>query len=157
MNPLDKISRAATGCQVQVLRFLSLALFLFFFWLLSLLSLALSAYLSCCGGLMFSFCFVDFLVFFWLIFKCFCFVSTYKSISYSTIFSLANLLCPLLSILLCRFVFVSVQPMGSTDPTRPMWVGLDLCDGLNFFLTYHGGLGQKIPLTKSMHTPTWEY
>ena len=35
--------------------------------------------------------------------------------------------------------------MGST---RPMWVGLDLCDGLGwieFFLTHHGGLGQKIP------------
>ena len=36
-----------------------------------------------------------------------------------------------------------VQPMGST---QPMWVGLDLCDGLGwveFFLTHHGGLGQK--------------
>ena len=53
-----------------------------------------------------------------------------------------------------------VQPMGST---RPMWVGLDLCDELGwiefFFLTHHGGLGQKIPLTWSnltwpMHTPT---
>ena len=51
--------------------------------------------------------------------------------------------------------------MGST---RPMWVGLDLCDGLNFFwpimvgwveffLTHHDGLGQKIPLTRPMHTP----
>ena len=47
--------------------------------------------------LVFSFCFVDFLVFFWLIFKCFCFVLIYKSISYFTIFSLANLLCPFLS------------------------------------------------------------
>ena len=47
-----------------------------------------------------------------------------------------------------------------------MWVGLDLCDGLNFFffLTHHGGLGRiffdppwwvgsKNPLT--MHTPTF--
>ena len=36
-----------------------------------------------------------------------------------------------------------VQPMGST---QPMWVGLDLCDGLGwveFFLTHHGGLGQE--------------
>ena len=42
--------------------------------------------------------------------------------------------------------------MGST---RPMWVGLDLCDGLGwveFFLTYHGGLGKKILLTRPMHT-----
>ena len=33
--------------------------------------------------------------------------------------------------------------MGST---RLMWVGLNLCDGLDwveFFLTHHGGLGQK--------------
>ena len=55
---------------------------------------------------MFSFYFVDFLVLFWLIFKCFCFVSTYRSISYSTIFSLVDLLCPFLSILFCKFVFV---------------------------------------------------
>ena len=37
--------------------------------------------------------------------------------------------------------------MGST---RLMWVGLDLCDGLGwveFFLTRHGELGQKIPST----------
>ena len=43
--------------------------------------------------------------------------------------------------------------MGST---RPMWVGLDLCDGsgwVEFFLTYHGRLGQKIPSTRLMHTP----
>ena len=43
--------------------------------------------------------------------------------------------------------------MGST---QAMWIGLDLCDGLGwvkFFLTYHGGLGQKIPLTRPMHTP----
>ena len=90
---------------MQVLRFLSFALFLFF-WLLSLLTLALFAYLSCHGGSMFSFYFVDFLVFFWLIFKCFCFVSTYKSISYFTVFSLVDLLCPFLSILLCKFVSV---------------------------------------------------
>ena len=38
--------------------------------------------------------------------------------------------------------------MGST---QPMWVGLDLCDRLDcveFFLTHHGGLGQKIPSTR---------
>ena len=59
---------------------------------------------------MFSFFFVDFLVFFWLIFKFFCFVSTYRCISYSTIFSLVDLLCPFLSILLCRFVSVWPSP-----------------------------------------------
>ena len=49
--------------------------------------------------------------------------------------------------------------MGST---RPMWVGLDLCDelglvGVNFFLTYHGGLSQKIPLTRPnpTHAHPW--
>ena len=78
--------------------------------ILSLLSLTISAYLSCHGGSMFSFYFVDFLVFFWLIFKCFCFVSTYRCISYSTIFSLADLLCPFFSILLCKFVFVWPSP-----------------------------------------------
>ena len=43
--------------------------------------------------------------------------------------------------------------MGST---LPMWVVLDLCDGLGwveFFLTHHGGLGQKMSLTRPMHTP----
>ena len=38
--------------------------------------------------------------------------------------------------------------MGST---RPMWVGLNLCDELGwveFFLTHHGWLGKKIPLTR---------
>ena len=37
--------------------------------------------------------------------------------------------------------------MGST---WPIWVGLDLCDGLGwfeFFLIHHDGLGQKIILT----------
>ena len=41
-----------------------------------------------------------------------------------------------------------VKPMGST---RPMWVGLDLCDGLGwveFFLTHHDELDQNIPLTQ---------
>ena len=45
--------------------------------------------------------------------------------------------------------------MGST---RPMWVGLDLCDGfgwIKFFLTHHGGFGQKIPSTRLMNTPTY--
>ena len=40
--------------------------------------------------------------------------------------------------------------------TRPMWVGLDLCDGLGwveFFFTHHGGLGQKISSIRPMHTP----
>ena len=42
--------------------------------------------------------------------------------------------------------------MGSTrpNPTHVNWVGLDLCDELGwveFFLTYHDGLGQKIPST----------
>ena len=44
--------------------------------------------------------------------------------------------------------------MGST---QPMWVGLDLCDGLGwveFFSTHHGRLDQKISLTRPMHTPT---
>ena len=34
---------------------------------------------------------------------------------------------------------------------QSMWVGLDLCDELGwveFFLTHHGGLGQKISLTR---------
>ena len=45
--------------------------------------------------------------------------------------------------------------MGSTRPNRPMWVGLDLCNGLGwveFFLTHHSGLGQKILSTRPMHT-----
>ena len=51
-----------------------------------------------------------------------------------------------------------VQSVGSTrpNPTHVGWIGLDLCDGLGwveFFLTYHGGLGQKIPSTRPMHTP----
>ena len=48
------------------------------------------------------------------------------------------------------------NPWVQPDPTQPMWVrlgwvGLDLYDGLSwveFFLTHHGGLGQKIPLTQ---------
>ena len=47
--------------------------------------------------------------------------------------------------------------------TRPMWVGLELCDGLGwveYFLTHHGGLNQNIPLTwpnptQPMHTPNF--
>ena len=49
--------------------------------------------------------------------------------------------------------FNLIQP----NSTQPMWVGLDLCDGLGcveIFLTYHGGLGQKIPSTRPMHTPS---
>ena len=53
-------------------------------------------------------------------------------------------------------------PTHGFNPTQPNpcglgWVGLDLCDGLGwveFFLTHHGGLGQKIPSTWPMHTPT---
>ena len=51
---------------------------------------------------------------------------------------------------------VSTQP----NPTRLMWVGLDLCDWLGwveFFLTRHGGLGQKIPLTRPMYTPSYDH
>ena len=46
--------------------------------------------------------------------------------------------------------------MGST---WPMWVGLDLYNGLGwveFFLTHHDGLSQKIPSTRPMHTPSWK-
>ena len=51
-----------------------------------------------------------------------------------------------------------VQPMDSTqtNPTHMGWVGLDLCDGLGwveFFLTHHGGLSQKILSTRPMYTP----
>ena len=45
--------------------------------------------------------------------------------------------------------------MGST---QPMWVGLDLCDWLGwveFFLTHHGGLGQKTS-TRPMHTLSFD-
>ena len=48
--------------------------------------------------------------------------------------------------------FNSTQP----NPYGLSWVGLDLCNGLGwvkFFLTHHGGLGQKISLTRPMHTP----
>ena len=48
-----------------------------------------------------------------------------------------------------------VQPMGST---QPMWVGLDICDGLGlveFFLTHHGGLGKKTS-TRPMHNPSFD-
>ena len=49
--------------------------------------------------------------------------------------------------------------MGSTrpKPTHVGWVRLDLCDGLRwveFFLTHYDGLSQKIPSTRSMHTPS---
>ena len=40
--------------------------------------------------------------------------------------------------------------MGSTRPNRPMWVGLGWVE---FFLTHHGGLSQKILSTRPMHTP----
>ena len=47
--------------------------------------------------------------------------------------------------------------MGST---RPTWVGLNLCDGLGwveFFLTHHGGSGQKIPSTRPNPTHAHPY
>ena len=51
-------------------------------------------------------------------------------------------------------------PTHGFNPTQPNScglgrVGLDLCDELSwveFFLTHHGGLGQKIPSTQPMHT-----
>ena len=52
--------------------------------------------------------------------------------------------------------------MGSTrpNPTHVGWVALGWTYvmgwvGLNFFLTHHGGLGQKILSTRFMHTLTW--
>ena len=50
--------------------------------------------------------------------------------------------------------------MGSTRPTRPMWIGLDLCDRLDwveFFLTHHGELGKKIPSIQSNPTHAHPY
>ena len=49
--------------------------------------------------------------------------------------------------------------MGST---QPMWVGLDLCDGLgwvglDFFLIHHSGLGQKISLIRPNPTHAHPY
>ena len=47
--------------------------------------------------------------------------------------------------------------MGST---RPIWVGLDLSDGLGWvelFLTHYGGLGQKIPSTRLNPTRAHPY
>ena len=53
--------------------------------------------LSRCGGLVFSFFFVDFLVFFLLIFKCFCFVSLIGLFLTLQFLSFANLSCLSLS------------------------------------------------------------
>ena len=52
--------------------------------------------------------------------------------------------------------------MGSTrlSPTHVGWIRLDLCDGLGwveFFLTHHGGLGQKIPSTQPNPTHAHPY
>ena len=54
------------------------------------------------------------------------------------------------------------KPMGSTRPnsTHVGWVELDLCDGLDlveFFLTHHSGLGQKILSTRPNPTHTHPY
>ena len=37
------------------------------------------------------------------------------------------------------------NPWVQPDPTQPMWVGLGWVE---FFLTHHGGLSQKIPSTR---------
>ena len=55
--------------------------------------------------------------------------------------------------------------MPGFNPTQPDpcglgWVGLDLCDGLGwveFFLTHHGGLGQKISSTQPNPTHAHPY
>ena len=54
-----------------------------------------------------------------------------------------------------------IQPMDSTqpNPTHMGWVGLGLTYvmgwiGLKKNLTHHGGLGQKIPSIRPIHTPT---
>ena len=39
------------------------------------------------------------------------------------------------------------------DPCGLGWTYVMGWIGLNFFLTHHGGLGQKIPSTRPMHTP----
>ena len=44
-------------------------------------------------------------------------------------------------------------PTHGFNLTQPNSCGLGWV-GLNFFLTHHGGLGQKILLTRPMHTPT---
>ena len=51
-----------------------------------------------------------------------------------------------------------IQPMDSTQPNMG-WVGLGLTYvmgwiGLKKNLTHHGGLGQKIPSIRPIHTPT---
>ena len=43
------------------------------------------------------------------------------------------------------------NPWVQPDSCGLGWIGLDLCDELScveFFLTHHGGLGQKILLTR---------
>ena len=54
-----------------------------------------------------------------------------------------------------------IQPMDSTqpNPTHMGWVGFGLTYvmgwiGLKKNLTHHGGLGQKIPSIRPIHTPT---
>ena len=55
-------------------------------------------------------------------------------------------------------IFFSAQfnnkncPTHGFNPTQPNPCGLGWV-GLNFFLTHYGGLGQKIPSTRPMHTP----
>ena len=63
-----------------------------------------------------------------------------------------------LLIFLYIFIFFSAQfnnnsikkncPTHGFNSTHVSWVGL------NFFLTHHNGLGQKISLTRPMHTPS---
>ena len=55
--------------------------------------------------------------------------------------------------------------LNKFNPTHVGWVGLDWIglmwwvglDWVEFFLTYHGGLGQKISLTRPMHTPSYGF
>ena len=57
----------------------------------------------------------------------------------------------LLNLIIIVIKKILPNPWVQLDPTRPMWVGL------NFFLTHHGGLGQKISLTQPMHTLNGRY
>ena len=61
-------------------------------------------------------------------------------------FFLLNLII-IIIIIIINFSNSWVQP----DRTRSMWVGLGW---IKYFLTHHGGLGQKISLTRPMHTPS---
>ena len=57
------------------------------------------------------------------------------------------------------------NPWVQPDPTQPMWVGLGWTyvmgwvglGWFEFFLTHHGGLGQKIPSTRPKPTHAHSY